>query len=397
MDGFSAQAPRPGCTERVLAHLVEGHPSAYLEEAPRERLGDQDRATSLVDRHGAREPGAEGEGGGARRLVLRDAGLRDEGAGADRARRLVDPGPRVDVPLGLGRLEGGDGRRRLQLAVLEGWRPLGAGGDVGLAGFEAHAHLSRGKAQRGNRVAVSRQQPGGADRRMAGEGELHFWGVDPGPPSRRILDENGLAEAELGRDALPCLAADPRAVEEDAEPVAPLTVLVDEDSEDVKLGHAAILGCVGVVSRCRECEDRWVVDPVGEQRGVDVAMEDLKKARSRRAPALLAALAVGVTGVAWAGCGDGDGDGEAQQQIEQGLDEARQGIEDGREQAEEGLEKGREEAEDGLGQGGDEVREGLKKAEEEAEEKFEEGREEAEQGIEDAEQGIEDAERNASP
>ena len=76
---------------------------------------------------------------------------------------------------------------------------------------------------------------------MAGEGKLEAGGEDPDPAALAILDVDRLAEAELGGDPLALGLRHLPAVEEDAERVAPLAVLVDEDAEDVELGHVAIL------------------------------------------------------------------------------------------------------------------------------------------------------------
>ena len=86
-------------------------------------------------------------------------------------------------------------------------------------------------------MPVLGQQPGGADRRVAGEGQLEAGGEDPDPAAARVLDVDRLAEAELGGDPLALGLRHLAAVEEDAERIAPLAVLVDEDAEDVELGH----------------------------------------------------------------------------------------------------------------------------------------------------------------
>jgi hypothetical protein len=76
---------------------------------------------------------------------------------------------------------------------------------------------------------------------VAGEGQLHPGREDPHPPRLAILDEDRLAEAELGGDALARLLGDRAAIEEHAEGVAPLVLLVDEHAQDVELRHGAIL------------------------------------------------------------------------------------------------------------------------------------------------------------
>jgi uncharacterized protein HemX len=125
-------------------------------------------------------------------------------------------------------------------------------------------------------------------------------------------------------------------------------------------------------------------DPVGNQRmrGVDVSSRDLRRAKGRRGWAVLAALAIGLGGVAGSGCGDDDSANEAQERIERGVEEAKQGIEKGRQEAEQGLKEARQ----GVKDGGEEVRKGFEKAEEEAKEGIEKGTEEAEAALEEAEE-----------
>ena len=72
---------------------------------------------------------------------------------------------------------------------------------------------------------------------MAGEGKLDLWGVDAQSPGEQVVDEDGLAEFQLRRDPLPVRLRHLLSLEEDAERVAPLTVLVDEDAKDVQGGH----------------------------------------------------------------------------------------------------------------------------------------------------------------
>ena len=68
---------------------------------------------------------------------------------------------------------------------------------------------------------------------MAGEGQLQARGEDPDPAGAGVLDEDRLAVAELGGDPLALGLGNRAAVEEDAQRVSPLAVLVDEDAEDV--------------------------------------------------------------------------------------------------------------------------------------------------------------------
>lgn len=100
----------------------------------------------------------------------------------------------------------------------------------------------------------------------------------------------------------------------------------------------------------------------------------LKWSGRRRLPALLAALAIAVTGVAWAGCGSDDGNSSsAQEGIEKGLEEAKQGVEKGAEEVEEGLSKAKEEAKKGVEKGKEEAQKGIEKGKEEAQKGIEEG------------------------
>lgn len=61
--------------------------------------------------------------------------------------------------------------------------------------------------------------------------------MDAQAPFRAVVDEDGLAETELGGDLLPIVLGHLGSVEEDTKRVAPLTVLVDEDAEDVQGRH----------------------------------------------------------------------------------------------------------------------------------------------------------------
>jgi hypothetical protein len=73
------------------------------------------------------------------------------------------------------------------------------------------------------------------------ERKLQAGREDPKAGAAAVLDVDGLAEAELRGDPLALLLWDPPAVQEDPERIAPFAVLVDEDAEDVELGHASIL------------------------------------------------------------------------------------------------------------------------------------------------------------
>lgn len=108
-------------------------------------------------------------------------------------------------------------------------------------------------------------------------------------------------------------------------------------------------------------------------RGANVSDRDSKsRAQYLRAGAVV--LAIGVGGIAWAGCGDDDNGNasDAQQRIEKGFQEARQGVEEGVKEAKKGIERGTEGAREGINKGKEEAESGVNKAKEEAEEGFEE-------------------------
>lgn len=114
-----------------------------------------------------------------------------------------------------------------------------------------YPNLSCGRAQNVHRRALVLQQPGDADRRVPGKGELYCGRVDPHPPARVVVDENGLAEPELRRTLLPQALRNLVAVEEDTERVAPLAILVDEDAEDVQSRHLVELRPIDYVGTMR--------------------------------------------------------------------------------------------------------------------------------------------------
>jgi hypothetical protein len=98
----------------------------------------------------------------------------------------------------------------------------------------------------------------------------------------------------------------------------------------------------------------------------------------RRLPAVLVALALGVAGVAWAGCGDDGNDEtvdteEIKQRFKKAIEEAKAGAQEGGEKAREGVEKGAEEAKKGIEEGTEEAEKGIEKGKEEAQKGIEEG------------------------
>ena len=100
--------------------------------------------------------------------------------------------------------------------------------------------------------------------------------------------------------------------------------------------------------------------------------EGLKRRSAGRGWALLAALAIGVGGVAWSGCGSDSGSTKSiEQRIEKGVEEGEKGVKKGLNEAKKGL--------------GDEARKKVDKVQKEAEKGIEKGKEEAQKGVEEAE------------
>jgi hypothetical protein len=71
---------------------------------------------------------------------------------------------------------------------------------------------------------------------VPGEGKLGGRGEDAQAGAGSILDEDRLAETELGRDALTILGGDRAPVEENPERVAVLARWPGEDAQDVERG-----------------------------------------------------------------------------------------------------------------------------------------------------------------
>ena len=165
----------------------------------------QQRAVALADRHRAPELVAEDERRRSGRLVLGDPEVVEEGAGANRSRLLVGPGPEVDGRGVPGRLvERLDLGRRTELEVLERGRPLGAGGDEGqgLLGADPKLAGRRTKQLGGmtlSAAAARRCRPRG-DRRTASPPPACR--CDPGPlrgrRRRRSLRSRGRRRPPAG-------------------------------------------------------------------------------------------------------------------------------------------------------------------------------------------------------
>jgi vacuolar-type H+-ATPase subunit H len=132
-----------------------------------------------------------------------------------------------------------------------------------------------------------------------------------------------------------------------------------------------------------------------EPEGVEVPDGDWKRIFAGRWKAILAVLAIGVTGVAWTGCGDGDETGSIQENIESGVTDAEDAVEEGVDEAQDAiddadvpdekeLEEAREDAEEGLEKGGDEAREGIEEGADEAQQGIEDGKDEVQKGVDEA-------------
>ena len=71
-------------------------------------------------------------------------------------------------------------------------------------------------------------------------------------PGGRVVDEDGLAERQLGRDALPLgFRHLPSVKKKSPEWVAPLALVVDEDAKYMQGGHGSILGANIASAWCR--------------------------------------------------------------------------------------------------------------------------------------------------
>jgi ElaB/YqjD/DUF883 family membrane-anchored ribosome-binding protein len=126
--------------------------------------------------------------------------------------------------------------------------------------------------------------------------------------------------------------------------------------------------------------------------GANVPDGEWKRVIARRGKALVVVLAVGVAGVAWAGCGGDSTTDESSSKLEQNITE-------GIEEAQESVEKGVNEAKESLQGTGKKTKKQLEKAEEEVKKGLEKGQKEVEKGLEggkaEAQKGIEEAEKYA--
>jgi hypothetical protein len=121
----------------------------------------------------------------------------------------------------------------------------------------------------------------------------------------------------------------------------------------------------------------------------NVSEGDLKRVVARRGRALIVVLAIGVTGVAWAGCGGDSNTDESSSKIEQniteGFEEAQGQVEQGVNEAKKTLEGTNTKTKKQIEKAGDEVQQGLENGKKEVEKGLEGGKDEAQKGIEEAE------------
>src|SRR5579862_828797 len=213
----------------IRARGVEHDPAAELDRAVAGEPGRQARAPALEDLQVA--PQAAGDQDGCRpgRLVLGNADEAGEVAAADHARRAIDPGPGVPRRLVRRRsAQGLDVGRAGQLGQGDRMDPFGPCPDPAHVVLRPGGHLPGDQPELVHRPPDVGQQPGRADARMAGEGQLAARGVDPDSPRRGILDEDGLAEAKLRRDPLAVVRIDRAALDEDTQGIAECAIRVDE-------------------------------------------------------------------------------------------------------------------------------------------------------------------------
>ena len=229
----AARPPLGAQLLRVVAHLVERAGAAELHAAVLERAHADARAAALAD--------LEPRGPACRRAATAAEPVASSSAmpyriGNTRARTappgLVDPGPGPAVVVAAGRaverLHVGD---RVEPHPLERRRPLGPRRDERRVPVVADAQLAGGHAQGVDGRPLRGEQPGAADGRVAGERQLDGGGEDAQLATLGVLDEDRLAEPELGRHRLAAGLGDLGSVEEDAERVPARPVLAAEHSQ----------------------------------------------------------------------------------------------------------------------------------------------------------------------
>ena len=110
--------------------------------------------------------------------------------------------------------------RRGQLHELVARRPLGAAGDEGQPVLVAHRHGAGRRVELIDGRPLAGQQPCAANGGMAGEVELDRRREDADLAAAGIVDEHGLAQAEVRRHRLAAGGRHLAALEEDRERIA---------------------------------------------------------------------------------------------------------------------------------------------------------------------------------
>ena len=114
--------------------------------------------------------------------------------------------------------------------------PLGASADPAQAVvIGPGGEVAGGAAEQLDALSEPVEKPSRADGRMTGERELGSRREDADPTIGRIVHEDRLAEAEVGRDRLPASLRDLHPAHEDAERIAMLSVGRGEDAKAVQL------------------------------------------------------------------------------------------------------------------------------------------------------------------
>jgi hypothetical protein len=118
------------------------------------------------------------------------------------------------------------------LVPLEGRGPSRSGSDPGECLFVSDVNWAGAGEQSRGTVALLPQPPRRADSRMTRKGQLDGRGEDLDLPDIWIFDENRLGVANGSRDLLPLVRWNGLAID-DAQQVAELAGLVDEDSKHI--------------------------------------------------------------------------------------------------------------------------------------------------------------------
>ena len=207
----------------------------------RRRAGVQHRSPALPDEDLPIDDGGQEESGRAGGLVLGDADEGREGAGAHDALATVGPRPELGVVVWWSRrhFEPIDVLGSGELDVLPRGSVreptshpdrvvLAPGGDLRGEGGAEHLGWPTGDL---------REEPGCADERMSGERKLGRGSEDAQLGAFDVVDEDRLAEAQLGSDLLAAFGPEVLGIEHDPERIPEAATLVDEDPEDLDI-HA---------------------------------------------------------------------------------------------------------------------------------------------------------------